>query len=68
MNDRQDQLYKNWSAWLKNLDKDVFSLHSQSKLFVSLRQNGVGHDKICADAILPKGHVKFQLCLALSRI
>jgi len=23
---------------------------------VTLRQNGVGHDKTCADAILPKGH------------
>jgi hypothetical protein len=23
---------------------------------VSLRQNGVGHDKTYADAILPKGH------------
>jgi hypothetical protein len=23
---------------------------------VSLRQNGVGHDKTCADAILTKGH------------
>jgi hypothetical protein len=26
-------------------------------LNVSLRQNGVGHDKTYADAILPKGHV-----------
>jgi len=25
---------------------------------VSLRQNGVGHDKTCADAILPKGHIE----------
>jgi micrococcal nuclease len=25
-------------------------------LFVSLRQNGVGPEKTCADAILPKGH------------
>jgi hypothetical protein len=23
---------------------------------VFFRQNGVGHDKTCADAILPKGH------------
>jgi hypothetical protein len=25
-------------------------------MMVSLRQNGVGHDKTCADAFLPKGH------------
>ena len=25
-------------------------------LIVSLRQNGVGHDKTCDDAIMPKGH------------
>jgi hypothetical protein len=29
---------------------------SQEKLLVSLRQNGVGPEKNCADAILPKGH------------
>jgi len=27
-------------------------------LIVSLRQNGVGHDKTCADAILPKMFIR----------
>jgi hypothetical protein len=28
---------------------------ADSTSIVSLQQNGVGHDKTCADAILPKG-------------
>lgn len=33
MKDRQDQLYKNWSDWLTNLDHDVLSLHSHGEVF-----------------------------------
>jgi len=33
MNNRQDQLYKNWSEWLADLDRDVLSLHSHSEVF-----------------------------------
>jgi hypothetical protein len=33
MNSREDQLYKNWSEWLTNLDRDVLSLHSHSQVF-----------------------------------
>src|SRR5215475_2087916 len=32
---------------------------------VSLRQNGVGPNKTCADAILPKGHIASDLLLIL---
>jgi len=30
-------------------------------MFVSFRQNGVGPEKNCADAILPKGHIVFAV-------
>ena len=39
---------------------------ANSKDIVYLRQNGVGHDKTCADAILPKVHILSVLSLLLS--
>src|SRR5262249_13686789 len=33
MSNGQDQLYKNWSDWLTNLDADVMSLHSHHEVF-----------------------------------
>jgi hypothetical protein len=33
MNNREDQLYKNWSDWFRNLDDEVRHLHSNSQVF-----------------------------------
>jgi hypothetical protein len=35
-------------------------LRAFSRLRAPLRQNGVGHNKTCADAILPKGHTQVK--------
>jgi hypothetical protein len=58
--------WRRWAASSANIrrskstgpKRSVLRRERASETVVSLRQNGVGPEKNCADAILPKGHIE----------